>query len=521
MRIDLDQARARRRDAARTEARQAGSPAAGNAADEIVGNRGSRAERAPAAKRSPKRRSNAVATRDELVDARCNRALAAKLRGALAVRRVVRVRIAVLDDRCLIASARLRRRGSHPSSPGSRRPQPVRRCGVRCPSSRCSAGESLQASSSRHQSVARRPAARHASSSRSSASQPVASAPHSGGFAAVLPPSGAEFAPRGRPCAAHASAFAAALAASNSASRTAVRAAPSLSKSKRPKLVARSRVVHGASERFRRQRSIVDDDRKTEFAQPLATRALLGLAVAGERYEHRPRAARHDVQRRVVARLRYGNERAAQQACRSRRATARRSRSARRDRAAAACPLRGCWVPPARATSAGPKRECRCAASAVASSSMPTPPPPAETTTSSRPRPAHRRRADASRRRTRNRCNEPAATSSPANENVSSKRAKRRSPCTKIASNQRAAQPSISRSRSGLCCTCRISRIDPMISGRGRDASMRSSRGKSSKRSERRPNGNVSNTTASGRASAYASSSRSRRRARDMRRRSG
>jgi len=54
-----------------------------------------------------------------------------------------------------------------------------------------------------------------------------------------------------------------------------------------------------------------------------------------------------------------------------------------------------------------------------------------------------------------------------------------------------------------------------MISGRGRDASMRSSRGKSSKRSERRPNGNVSNTTASGRASAYASSSRSRRRARN------
>ena len=256
--FDLDQARARRRDAARTEARQAVQSCRRQCGDEIEANAvpGRNEHRGEAVAEAAQQRG---ATRGELVDARCNRALAAKLRGALAVRLVVRVRIAVLDDRCLMRSARLRRRGSHPLSPGSRRPQPERRCGVRCRAAVCSAGESLQASSSRHQSVARRPAARHASSSRSSASQPVASAPHSCGFAAMLPRRGRNsrleaalrrscerF--RGRPGREQ-------LGKQNGGARGAIAVEVQTAEA-RP----RSRVVHGASERFRRQRSIVDDD---------------------------------------------------------------------------------------------------------------------------------------------------------------------------------------------------------------------------------------------------------------------
>jgi hypothetical protein len=55
-----------------------------------------------------------------------------------------------------------------------------------------------------------------------------------------------------------------------------------------------------------------------------------------------------------------------------------------------------------------------------------------------------------------------------------------------------------------------MSRTEPMTSGRGAEISMRSSSGINSKRSDRRPNGNVSKITAEGFTASYVESRRSR-----------
>ena len=74
------------------------------------------------------------------------------------------------------------------------------------------------------------------------------------------------------------------------------------------------RPSHGRSgEDLGRVRAIVDHDGEAELGEPHGARALLGFAVAGEGNDHRPRAARHDVEHGVVAALRDRDERPSQQ----------------------------------------------------------------------------------------------------------------------------------------------------------------------------------------------------------------
>ncbi len=147
-----------------------------------------------------------------------------------------------------------------------------------------SAGESRNASSSRHQSVARRPPERQRSSSAPSDPQGLTSRPRHARTVA-REHLGDE---RGR---------------TRCSVAVEIPASP---------IVLRSGRVDGAGKGRRRRLRTVDDHGQIELAQAVGAHSLLGFAMLGVRNENRPGAAAHHVEHGVVSRLRDGDRRARQ-----------------------------------------------------------------------------------------------------------------------------------------------------------------------------------------------------------------
>ena len=76
---------------------------------------------------------------------------------------------------------------------------------------------------------------------------------------------------------------------------------------------ARRRALDRRRQRRRRQLALAHHFGRAERGQTLGPQRLLGLALGGERHQHRARASRQHVQHRVVAGLTYRHPASAQQ----------------------------------------------------------------------------------------------------------------------------------------------------------------------------------------------------------------